>query len=641
MTATMSNRPAYELDIENLVGFFEIKLKHRDSGTIMGFPMYAGSPPLDRETICYILSQVTIYTFNGNNYDVPILVLALAGADNATLKQAGDRIILQGLKPWEFYREYQIDPPEYMDHVDVMEVAAGVRIGLKMYGGRMHAPTMQDLPVDPNIPVPPTMFEKISKYCDNDLELTGLMREGLVDRLALRAAIGERYGIDVRSRSDAQIAEAVIKSQLAFRPEKRYIPHGYEFAYQPPTYLRFVTPELQQLLEDVRCSMFFVSKKEEAIALGIENVTRTGVQIPEIIKGRDIVIGSGKYRIGIGGLHSQESAQFLQASDSQAIVDIDVVSYYPSLILGGGMYPTQIGPAFLTIYQKVYERRLFCKEEAKRIKALYDGMGAPELKKEYEDYQTESDGLKIVLNGTFGKLFSQYSILYAPEFGIATTMTGQLSLLMLIEMMELSGIRVVSANTDGIVLVIPKGLEWAAQNNVKWWERETKLEMEESRYKLLASRDVNNYVAIDLKGKTKRKGIFRASGLIDNKHPDKDICSEAVVAYLSEGVPIEKTIRECRDIRKFIVVRAVQGGGHYVPEGGGEPVYLGKAVRWYYGRTLGHIAYVSSGNQVAGSMGATPAMTLPETFPDDVDYDNYIDTARKALQGMGVMYGGS
>ena len=39
------------------------------------------------------------------------------------------------------------------------------------------------------------------------------------------------------------------------------------------------------------------------------------------------------------------------------------------------------------------------------------------------------------------------------------TITGQLALLMLIEMMECSGIRVVSADTDGIVLLIPEGMD--------------------------------------------------------------------------------------------------------------------------------------------------------------------------------------
>ena len=51
-----------------------------------------------------------------------------------------------------------------------------------------------------------------------------------------------------------------------------------------------------------------------------------------------------------------------------------------------------------------------------------------------------------------------------PEFHQIKPVTigGQLSLLMLIERMELAGIRVISANTDGVELSIPFGREWMA-----------------------------------------------------------------------------------------------------------------------------------------------------------------------------------
>ena len=128
-------------------------------------------------------------------------------------------------------------------------------------------------------------------------------------------------------------------------------------------------------------------------------------------------------------------------------------------------------------------------------------MGLSELKVEADELKTESDGLKIVLNGTFGKLFSKWSILFAPELGIRTTITGQLALLMLIEMMECSGIRVVSANTDGIVLLIPEGMDGIKAQVVQWWEKRTGMEMESTLYRSLHSRDVNNYVAITTDGK--------------------------------------------------------------------------------------------------------------------------------------------
>lgn len=634
-------RPAYELDIENLHDFFEIKLKHLDSNTVFSFPLWPGSPPLDLQRLAYILSKVTIYTFNGNNYDLPILVLALYGADLELMKPAGDMIIQRGMKSWDFYRYYGIEPPDYIDHVDLMEVAAGVRISLKMYGARMHAPTIQDLPVAHDEPLPAGMRCVVSAYCDNDLDTTGLLRVGVADRLALREAIGIRYGIDVRSKSDAQIAEAVIRAQLPFKPDRRYIPHGFTFNYTPPPYIRFVSPELNALLDAARNASFFVSDKEEAMLLGLEDGAKTGVQIPKELKGRDIRIGQAVYRIGIGGLHSQEKCQAFKAVPGVRVIrDVDVKSYYPSLILSMGMYPQQLGPDFLSIYREVYDRRLSAKSEAERMRSVGEGLGGPdgaEILLEAKSQQTESDGLKIVLNGTFGKLFSKYSILYAPEFGIATTMTGQLALLMLIEALEMAGVRVISANTDGIVLFYDPKLQWIVDETIAWWERQTSLEMEATDYSAIYSRDVNNYVAITTKGKVKRKGFLRESGLLENKHPDKDICAEAVVAYVSKGTPVSETIIACEDIRKFVAVRNVKGGGYFIPHVG-EKQFLGRAVRWYYStNSTGKIVDAKSGNKVAGTEGCVPAMTLPTQFPKDIDYQHYVEVAIDMLKEIGAL----
>ena len=59
----------------------------------------------------------------------------------------------------------------------------------------------------------------------------------------------------------------------------------------------------------------------------------------------------------------------------QKLEDIDVKSYYPSMILTMGMVPDQLGPAFATIYRGIYDRRLKAKSEADRIGKLYEGMG--------------------------------------------------------------------------------------------------------------------------------------------------------------------------------------------------------------------------------------------------------------------------
>ena len=301
------SRPLIELDLECYPTYFLAKFYDERTGRFLSVGMWDGQP-LDIEQLVRVLQMVTIVTFNGVGYDVPMLTLALYGATNAQLKEANDDIIVRGLKPWEFYQKWGIEPLDFIDHIDVMEVAPGVRIGLKMYMGRLHAPKMQDLPYDPDMHIDGVQRFIIADYCGNDLTGTNLLRREVWDRIALRMAIGERYGIDVRSKSDAQIAEAVIKSQLDFKPSYRYIQDGYTFNYNPPDYIQYVTPQMRELLDVVKRAPFTVRDKEEAIALGYydpddpdQPKIKTGVRIPTELLGRDIIIGQGKYRIGIGG----------------------------------------------------------------------------------------------------------------------------------------------------------------------------------------------------------------------------------------------------------------------------------------------------------------------------------------------------
>jgi hypothetical protein len=249
-------------------------------------------------------------------------------------------------------------------------------------------------------------------------------------------------------------------------------------------------------------------------------------------------------------------------------------------------------------------------------------------------------------------------VLYAPDLLIQVTVTGQLSLLMMIERFEAAGIPVVSANTDGIVVLYPEHLEPTQRAIVAQWGREVGLDTEETNYKALFSRDVNSYLAIKAKGGTKTKGEFAPTGLM--KTPNKQICTEAAAAFLEHGTPIAQTILSCRDIRKFIVARESTSGAIYggetrtvdeIDEDTGAPAvkeivggeYLGKTCRWYYAR--GESRCIRSMkpnkkgnfNMVASSQGARVVMDLPADFPSDIDWDRYLFEANEILMDVGAV----
>lgn len=661
-------RPVRFWDTECYPNYWLIKFRDDRTGQIVGFPQWPGHP-LDIAGVRAMLASSELIGFNTKNYDEPMTALALTGVSCERLKQANDAIIVGGVKPWQFYEMFNCVWAAEYDSVDIMEPTPGVRIGLKMYGGRAHSRQLQDLPIDPAKPLSDFDRVGISVYCDNDLETTRDVWLEIKPRRELRVAMTVQYNIDLRSKSDAQMAEAIIKTMLGFRPEKRIVHHGYQFHYQPPPFVQFKTQQLRDVFDTVCTHAFTCSDKEQYEAVSSDegddeapaDKIKTGVIIPPAIKKIRIAIGSSIYKFGMGGLHSQEKkiVHYAQAGVN-TVSDHDVASYYPSLILLLGMFPQQLGPRFIEIYKSIYDERLsakdnakLAKKEAERLTALSAMDASAAASKAAKEYQTIADGLKIVLNGTFGKLFSKYSILFSPEQGVQVTITGQLCLLMLIEALEAVGIPVVSANTDGIVLKTRVGMEWLRDQIIKDWERTTGLEMEETQYKAMYCRDVNNYIAFKLDGEHKAKGVFGPDGIMagaSGKTPSRRICAEAVVEFLGKGIPIETTIYQATDIRKFLTVRQVKGGGvkrYKSPLIGTdfepfEPppdtvIELGKAVRWYYGKneTTG-IYYKTNGNKVADSDGAVPMMLLKEGIPPDLNYDYYIGHARRLLNDLGV-----
>lgn len=293
-----------------------------------------------------------------------------------------------------------------------------------------------------------------------------------------------------------------------------------------------------------------------------------------------------------------------------------MVSYYPNILINNGLYPSALGPNFLTVFKGFKSQRV----EAKRTKNF-----------------TKDKGLKIFINGMSGKLSDEWSKMHSPDLTIQMTVTGQLTLLLFIEILVCNGFKVISANTDGIVIYhrrdeVEKLLYW-----IKFFEQLTGFETENTEYVRYYARDVNAYFAVKPDGSVKVKGPYSEVGSqsgtqLDN-NPIHLICSDAIKAFLSKGVAIEETIRNCKDITRFVVVRNVKGGAHKDGE------YLGKVVRWaYYKGVHGTINYVSSGNKVAETDGAWPLQDLPDSFPEDqIDYDKYISLTKEILYDIGYL----
>ena len=354
-------RPLAVLDLEVYPNYFLVAFLDCETGRTKMF-----EHPLDFAGIWAVLNRYRIVTFNGLNYDIPILKYALKGATAEELKIASDQIILENMKPWVFAERYNVslgDDNMYGDHishVDLMPVAPG-KASLKTYAGRMHSTTIRELPYPPETHLTEAQRVVVREYCATDLRVTQELYNTLKVQLELREEMSAQYQLDLRSKSDAQIAEAVIKLECEKVLKRKIVsPKGAGktepyFHFDVPDWMTFRTPVMQETLVLVKATPFNVDFNGKVI-------------LPRTLTDLKLQIGAGTYRMGIGGLHSSEKNVATYANKDMCILDRDVTSYYPAILLNQNLYPKHVGAGFVDVYRSLVERRLAAKKRMNEVK---------------------------------------------------------------------------------------------------------------------------------------------------------------------------------------------------------------------------------------------------------------------------------
>jgi hypothetical protein len=584
-------------DVECYPNYFMCGFKNIETGKIK---IIDGIGIDSRREMKRALMSDTMVGFNSTYYDLPMLESYFDGDSTQELHEKSLSIVEEKKR---YYHSL-----DFVDHIDIDPVAPGKLVGLKLYAARIHSKSLQDLPYDAHKPLSERQKEKVRKYNINDLQNTEDVYNELKPAIRLREKMD--YPMDLRSKSDAQIAESVLAYELGVQKEKPpKLSRSYRATYTAPSYIEFEDKQLKDLLEKVQEIEFELDKAG-------------AVKFPKELSGEIFKLGVSKYKIGIGGLHSREKSRTFKSDENNVLMNFDFESYYPNLIVKNRYFPKRFGVRFLSVYKKLLKKRLDAKSKVKmtleeRLKIIFDVI---------------NQSLKIVLNSSFGKYGSKWSKLFAPDLMLQVTITGQLILLMLIERLEKRGVTVVSANTDGIEVLVPKRLKKRMFRVVERIERITGQKMEWGEYVSLHSRDVNNYVA-KYKDHVKAKGVYSDRKFIPKGPLDKNVqvpvCFKAVRDYIDTGADIEKTIRDMKDVREFTSSRRVDGGGVWNGE------YLGKVVRWYYAEGGSPITYHTNGHKVPLTDGSKPMMTLTDEIPKDLNYQWYIDYANRMLKDLG------
>ena len=433
------------------------------------------------------------------------------------------------------------------------------------------------------------------------------------NQIALRQDIFEEFGIPCLNYSDSKIGDEMIKK--FYCQEKGILPTDIikkgTFRKEVPVkdciahYVTFQTPELQEFYTRVR-----------KLKLGLQDDFKEEIHFYDNV-----------YSFMKGGLHTENKPKIFEADEDHLIIDWDVSSYYPAIIINNGKYPAHLGKEFLRGYKHMFEKRLELKPQAKKDKKIAGIVGA----------------LKLAVNSVYGKSSDMQSWIYDRQLTMFTTITGELSLMMLIEAYEMQGLHVISANTDGVTIMIHKDDVQKMHDINKWWMDLTQYELERTDYAKIIFSTVNDYLAIKTDGEIKKKGDFLTDFEL-HKNKSNRIVSIALEQYYVHGVPVDITIRGHDNIFDFAIRQKASKNFHYEGHNkttGHKNVY-NKLIRYYVSNTGEKLLKIKNEDcetnaaavsQVeAGEWMCTVCNHLTKDHDmSNINYDYYIEKANRIV----------
>jgi len=324
-----------------------------------------------------------------------------------------------------------------------------------------------DMPIHHSVEInTQEQLNTVLKYNINDVSSTKEIFNRSTDLIKLRKELTGTYGINLYSASEPRISKELFAYYMSDKlnihksslKKMRTYRDSIKLKDIILPYIKFTSLEFQNLLE-----------RFKLVELN-----------PESLKGafKYFVNYKGiKTHFGLGGVHGAKKSGIYESDDYNIIMSSDVTSFYPNLVIRNKWAPGHF-PAkeFCDQYEWFFEER-----------------------KKIPKSNPMNYVYKIILNSTFGLSNDKNSFFYDPELTMRITVNGQLSLMMLYEMImeKIPNSVPLMQNTDGIEIRIPREYQDDYLGICKQWEDITNLKLEHDSYQKLIIGDVNNYIGLN------------------------------------------------------------------------------------------------------------------------------------------------
>lgn len=378
----------------------------------------------------------------------------------------------------------------------------------------------------------PKYVEPMLHYNKNDVFLCCEMVRQKPDEVILRYSLGHAYRINFLCSARSNIADKLLNKFYAERSglhedafkNLRTQRTALSFNKIIFPHIKFKTKQLQDLLEEMKNVVIYRTNKDSFV--------------------REIEFYGTTYTLATGGIHTQDKPVILKSTDKYVYVHHDYTSYYPSIMISYEVVPAHLNrKVFAKMVDYFKQTRVKCKHTDDK-----DGFVVPGVHN-----KLAAEALKIVINAIYGKYGYENFWLYDRLAQMRVTINGQLMTMTLCESLELAGIHVVSANTDGIVIKLPYDKVDVYNQICKEWNETNKMSADDEHYKMLVSLNVNNYFDIQSNDKIEYKGALDPKQYIKDlkKGYDMPVVATAVFEYFAHGKSVMETLRNHKDILDF------------------------------------------------------------------------------------------
>ena len=525
--------------------------------------------------------------YNIRDYDQWIFKGVLAGFDPYEINE---HIITKGLKGYQFSNTLKEYP---LITYDLIQLNSSLKQLEGMQGHNIYE-TGVDFRL--NRPLTEPEIEETVNYCRNDvletIELFTQLKSGFDSRLEL---INEfKLPLSEMSKTNSQTIATILGAERRDCKD--------EFNLYFPDYLNYIK-KYKPVVD------WYKSIGTEA-NLSDENKKKIYSQ-----KFRYEVAGV-IHDFGWGGLHGARPKYY----GTGYYLHIDVNSYYPSLMI-----------------THKYFSRAVDSEGAERFKTVY----SENLRlKKYPEFKKKRAVYKLICNSTYGCFKDKYNALYDPLMANNICVTGQLALLLLIEMLE-GYCELIQSNTDGLIVKLRSLDDYEAIDDICYsWELMTgvKLAFDPIITKIY-QKDVNNYLFINEFGEVESKGAYvKGLSALDNDLP---IVNKALKEYMINGTPPEATINSATELIDFQKIVKLSGKYDYVLHNGKK--YTNKCYRVFASKSASDGIIYKCRNGKSDKFANTPESAFLENgdivgapVPDKLDRRYYIDLAYERLKQFGV-----